>query len=80
MNSAPPGSSNPPDGWSFATNRGPTSGNYGPTAGGAYNPEETYRPSGFVGGGYRAGSAAYGAANDSREVVSSQLREKAYGA
>lgn len=76
MNGAPPGSTNPPEGWSFATNRGPTSGNYGPSAG-AYNPEETYRPSNYVGGGYRPGSSAY--ANDSREVVSSQLREKSYG-
>ncbi|TYZ59745.1 hypothetical protein PybrP1_009820 [[Pythium] brassicae (nom. inval.)] len=78
MNGAPPGMSNAPEGWTFPTNRGPTSGNYGPSAGSTYNPEETYRPSGFVGGGYRAGSSAYGASNDSREVVSSQLREKAY--
>ncbi|RLN15249.1 hypothetical protein BBJ28_00023805, partial [Nothophytophthora sp. Chile5] len=47
----PPGSANPPEGWSFATNRGPTSGNYGPSAG-AYNPEEPYRPTGYSGGGY----------------------------
>lgn len=79
MNGAPPGSTNPPEGWSFATNRGPTSGNYGPSPG-AYNPEETYRPSNFTGGGYRAGSAAYGGAPDTREIVSTQLREKSYGA
>lgn len=69
---------NPPEGWSFATNRGPTSGNYGPGAA-AYNPEETYRPANYAGGGYQAGSAAYGGRNDSRETVSSQLREKSYG-
>ncbi|KAF1317775.1 hypothetical protein FI667_g14521, partial [Globisporangium splendens] len=77
MNGAPPGSTNPPDGWSFATNRGPTSGNYGPGVP-AYNPEETYRPSNYVGGGYQPGSVAYGSRNDSREIVSSQLREKSY--
>uniref|UniRef100_K3W835 ENTH domain-containing protein n=1 Tax=Globisporangium ultimum (strain ATCC 200006 / CBS 805.95 / DAOM BR144) TaxID=431595 RepID=K3W835_GLOUD len=77
MNGAPPGSTNPPDGWSFATNRGPTSGNYGPGVP-AYNPEETYRPSNYAGGGYQPGSVAYGSRNDSRETVSSQLREKSY--
>lgn len=76
---APPGSANPPEGWSFATNCGPTGGSYGPTPG-SYNPEEPYRPSGYVGGGYRAGSAAYsGAGGDPRESANSQLREKAYG-
>lgn len=70
----PPGSANPPEGWSFATNRGPTSGNYGPTPA-PYNPEEPYRPTGYTGGGYRPGS--YG--QDPRESASSQLREKSYG-
>ncbi|KAF1776403.1 Armadillo-type fold [Phytophthora cactorum] len=69
----PPGSSNPPEGWSFATNRGPTSGNYGPSPA-PYNPEEPYRPTGFTGGGYRPGG--YG--QDPRESASSQLREKSY--
>ncbi|CAH0490638.1 unnamed protein product [Peronospora farinosa] len=69
----PPGSTNPPDGWSFATNRGPTSGNYGGALA-PYNPEESYRPTGFAGGGYRPGSHQ----NDSRESASSQLREKSY--
>lgn len=69
----PPGSANPPEGWSFATNRGPTSGNYGPTPA-PYNPEEPYRPTGY---GYRPGSSSYG--QDPRESASSQLREKSYG-
>ncbi|CAH0516814.1 unnamed protein product [Peronospora belbahrii] len=69
----PPGSSNPPDGWSFASNRGPTSGPYGSSPA-PYNPEESYRPAGFTGGGYRPGS--YG--QDPRESASSQLREKSY--
>ncbi|KAE9026138.1 hypothetical protein PR003_g11433 [Phytophthora rubi] len=68
----PPGSANPPEGWSFATNRGPTSGNYGPSPA-PYNPEEPYRPTGY---GYRPGSSSYG--QDPRESASSQLREKSY--
>lgn len=75
---APPGSANPPEGWSFATNRGPTGGSYGPSPG-SYNPEEPYRPAGYAGGGYRAGSSAYGSGGDPRESANSQLREKAYG-
>lgn len=75
MPGAPPGSQNPPEGWSFATNRGPTSGTYAP-GGGSYNPEEPYRPSN-LGGAYRPGSAAYGAA-DQRQTMTSQLREKSY--
>ncbi|CAI5728330.1 unnamed protein product [Hyaloperonospora brassicae] len=69
----PPGSANPPDGWSFATNRGPTSGNYGPSPP-SYNPEEPYRPTGYTGGGYRPGSHG----QDPRESASTQLREKSY--
>ncbi|RLN99679.1 hypothetical protein DYB28_000214 [Aphanomyces astaci] len=41
---APPGSHSAPDGWSFSTNRGPTSGAFNPNAPSTYNPSEPYRP------------------------------------
>lgn len=62
----PPGAHNPPEGWSYATNRGPTSGNYAPQ-GGAYNPEEAYSSGYNAGGGY------------SRPDPQAHLQEKAYG-
>lgn len=75
---APPGLTNPPDGWSYATNRGPSGGSYAPGGVPPYNPDETYRP-GHV-SGYRPGSAAYaGSYSDSRDTATSQLREKSYG-
>ncbi|CCI45570.1 unnamed protein product [Albugo candida] len=74
---APPGLTNPPDGWSYATNRGPSGGSYAPGGVPPYNPDETYRP-GHV-SGYRPGSAAYaGSYSDSRDTATSQLREKSY--
>nr|CCA20332.1 conserved hypothetical protein [Albugo laibachii Nc14] len=73
---APPGLTNPPDGWSYATNRGPTGGSYAPGGVAPYNPDETYRPGQS---GYRPGSAAYpGSYSDSRDSATSQLREKSY--
>lgn len=70
FNGAPPGSANPPEGWTFATNRGPTSGAYGGPSTGSYNPQERYQP-----GGYQSGYPS----NDSHQAALSQLREKAYG-
>ncbi|CAK4081498.1 unnamed protein product [Aphanomyces euteiches] len=80
----PPGSQNPPEGWSFATNRGPTAGAFNPNANATYNPSEPYRPNPpSYGGptGYAAPSGLYNTTetnSDHRQHQSQELREKAY--
>ncbi|GLD92007.1 hypothetical protein PINS_up000540 [Pythium insidiosum] len=72
ISGAPPGYGNTPDGWTLATNRGPTSGSYGLTTG-SYNPDEPYRP----GGSYHPNATSY-PSTDAHQHAMSQLKAKAY--
>ncbi|OQR89081.1 hypothetical protein THRCLA_09933 [Thraustotheca clavata] len=71
----PPGCTNPPEGWSYATNRGPTSGPYNPNANSTYNPSEPYRPNSSFAPGY---SAPGGYGHDDRTSIVKELTKKGY--